>query len=184
MLYKRVDLEEGVEVQYLGVYALKWPFDVLGVPEVGFVEAEEKALDLRITYICAHCGQFAEVSFWEVEVFDSGTTLTCDKCGQDTVFDLETPEARAERYGRYDKLLEEHKALQELLAERDEVIETLEDKPFFDSLARAAIGELRQKCDALRMMHKVEMERRVELQAKLEELLPEDYQGGGQGDEA
>ena len=50
-------------------------------------------VDLRYTYICAHCGSFAEVSFWSIEAFDNGTTLTCDKCGEDTVLLLLTPKA-------------------------------------------------------------------------------------------
>ena len=47
-----------------------------------------KEIDLRITYICAHCGGFAEVSFLAIEIFDNGITLTCDKCGKDTVLHL------------------------------------------------------------------------------------------------
>jgi len=39
-----VELEEGVLVQWLATYILKWPKGV--TPEVGFVEAEENA-DLR-----------------------------------------------------------------------------------------------------------------------------------------
>lgn len=38
MLYRMVELEEGVDVQYLGVYALKWRHDEWGLPSVGFVE--------------------------------------------------------------------------------------------------------------------------------------------------
>ena len=45
----------------------------------------DTTLDLRLTYICAHCGGLAEVSLWEIELLDSGTTLTCDKCGEKTV---------------------------------------------------------------------------------------------------
>ena len=61
-------------------------------------EACEVALALNgrgITYICAHCGDIAEAS---VEILDSGTTLTCNRCGKYTIVDLDTPEARAERY--------------------------------------------------------------------------------------
>jgi len=50
-------------------------------------------INLMITYICAHCGGFAEVPFLEIEVFDSGTTLTCNRCGKDTVFDLRKEES-------------------------------------------------------------------------------------------
>lgn len=44
--------------------------------------------DFRITYICACCGGFSEISLLEIECFDNGTTLTCDKCGGQTVFGL------------------------------------------------------------------------------------------------
>lgn len=43
-----------------------------------------------MTYLCAHCGDLAEVPFLEAEVFDSGTTLTCNRCGQDTILNLST----------------------------------------------------------------------------------------------
>ena len=45
----------------------------------------DTTLDLSFTFICAHCGGLAEVSLWEIELLDSGTTLTCDKCGEKTV---------------------------------------------------------------------------------------------------
>lgn len=38
-MYKRVELEEGVKVQFLAMYALKWPWGGTA-PEVGFVEAD------------------------------------------------------------------------------------------------------------------------------------------------
>jgi DNA-directed RNA polymerase subunit RPC12/RpoP len=87
MLYQMVELEDGAEVQYLGVYALKWRHDEWGPPSVGFVERNVE-FNLAITYICAQCGGFAEVPFLAVEVFDSGTRLTCNRCGKDTVFNL------------------------------------------------------------------------------------------------
>lgn len=40
MLYKQVELKEGVPVQYLGVYVLRWRPE-WGEPTVGFVEVEE-----------------------------------------------------------------------------------------------------------------------------------------------
>ena len=86
MLYQMVELEEGATVQYLGVYVLKWQHDEWGPPSVGFVE--KNVFNLAITYICAHCGGFAEVPFLAVEVFDSGTTLVCDHCGKDTVVEM------------------------------------------------------------------------------------------------
>lgn len=39
-LYKMVKLKEGVLVQYVGVYVLKWQKE-WGKPSVGFVEVEE-----------------------------------------------------------------------------------------------------------------------------------------------
>ncbi len=47
MNYKRVSLQDGTDVQYVGVYVLKWNFD-WGQPEVGFVENDytlQDALD-------------------------------------------------------------------------------------------------------------------------------------------
>ncbi len=44
----------------------------------------------QIAYHCAHCGAIVHAG---VEVLDSGTTLTCDECGRDTIVDLKTPEA-------------------------------------------------------------------------------------------
>ena len=68
--------------------------------------AEEKLLQWYLTYICANCGGFAEVPLLAIEVLDSGTTLTCDKCGEATVVDLFTPEERAKLY-RQARLYEE-----------------------------------------------------------------------------
>jgi len=44
MLYKRVELKDGVEVQFVGVYVLKWKKE-WGQPEVGFVEVEDTRQD-------------------------------------------------------------------------------------------------------------------------------------------
>lgn len=71
MLYQMVELKEGVEIQYLGVYALKWKHDEWGPPSVGFVERD--------------------------------------------VFDLVPAD-------QHERLLQEHKALQELLAVQDVTI--------------------------------------------------------------
>ena len=54
---------------------------------------------LKITYVCAHCGGFAEGPFFSVEILDDGTTLACDKCGEHTVVVLSTPEEQRRRYG-------------------------------------------------------------------------------------
>ena len=51
----------------------------------------DTTLDLRLTYICAHCKGLAEVSLWEIDLLDSGITLTCDKCEQQTVILLLKP---------------------------------------------------------------------------------------------
>ena len=40
--YKRVELEEGVPVQFLGIYATRWPFDSGVEPTVGFIEDDEE----------------------------------------------------------------------------------------------------------------------------------------------
>lgn len=40
-LYKKVELKEGVLVQYVGVYVLNWQKE-WGEPQVGFVEEEEE----------------------------------------------------------------------------------------------------------------------------------------------
>ena len=42
--YKRVELEEGVPVQFLGIYATRWPFDSGVEPTVGFIEDDEDAV--------------------------------------------------------------------------------------------------------------------------------------------
>lgn len=40
-LYRRVELTDDALVQFVGCYVLKWPYDMLGEPEVGFVEVED-----------------------------------------------------------------------------------------------------------------------------------------------
>lgn len=45
MNYKIVELEEGVSVQYLGVYVLKWRRE-WGEPEVGFVEVDDDLVEV------------------------------------------------------------------------------------------------------------------------------------------
>lgn len=59
---------------------------------------QTRLINWHLTYICAHCGQLAEVPMLAIEVLDSGTILTCDKCGRETVVDLDTREDRAMRY--------------------------------------------------------------------------------------
>ncbi len=56
--------------------------------------AEEIPFTWHLAYICAHCGCIAEVPMGAVEPLDSGTTLTCDECGEATVVDLFTPAQR------------------------------------------------------------------------------------------
>lgn len=58
----------------------------------------QDVMRLKITYVCAHCGGFAEGPFFSVEILDGGTVLACDKCGEHTVVDLSTPDERAKRY--------------------------------------------------------------------------------------
>lgn len=41
MLYKRVELTNGQPVQFLGIYATRWPYDSGVEPTAGFVEADE-----------------------------------------------------------------------------------------------------------------------------------------------
>jgi len=43
-LYKMVELKEGVLVQYVGVYVLRWQKE-WGEPTVGFVEVDETKTD-------------------------------------------------------------------------------------------------------------------------------------------
>ena len=44
MLYRKVELKEGVPVQYLGAYVLKWK-NKHADPEVGFIEATKKDIE-------------------------------------------------------------------------------------------------------------------------------------------
>jgi len=109
MLYRMVELDDGVEVQYLAVGALRWRPE-WGEPEVGFVEVET---DGRM-YL-------------------------------------------AELKGKYDQLLEEHKALQELLAARDDEIEGL----------RADLRRERAAYEGLQVRLRAEMEKCRESEVKL-----------------
>lgn len=43
-------------------------------------------------FVCAHCGDFSDDP--DVEMLDSGTTMTCEACGKETIVDLSTPEYR------------------------------------------------------------------------------------------
>ena len=45
-LYKKVELEEGTPVIYVGVHAVKWNHE-WGIPTVGFVEAEGELAELH-----------------------------------------------------------------------------------------------------------------------------------------
>jgi len=42
MFYKRIELEEGVEVQFVGVYVLKW--GKTDKPTIGFREASDEEI--------------------------------------------------------------------------------------------------------------------------------------------
>ena len=112
MLYSKVELDDGVEVQYLGAYVLKWKDGHCSEPEVGFVET-----------------------------------------------------------GEYDVLLEEHKALQELLAMKDVEIEELRTNLGGHVKANRQLKEdLRLESAAykgLRLRLEEEMERFRELGVKL-----------------
>ena len=52
-----------------------------------------------MTYICANCGTFAKDS--TADVIDSGTVLTCNECGKETVVDLNTPEQRSKLWREF-----------------------------------------------------------------------------------
>ncbi len=52
---------------------------------------------MSIAYLCAACGEIVDADA-KVELIDSGTTIACSKCGGLTVFDLSTPETRAQSY--------------------------------------------------------------------------------------
>ena len=45
MNYKRVELKDGVYLQYVGVHALNWQQD-WGIPQVGFVENDKMDNDI------------------------------------------------------------------------------------------------------------------------------------------
>lgn len=50
MVFKLVELTEGVPVQFLGIYATRWPYDSGVDPTVGFIEdeaAESRAAQLE-----------------------------------------------------------------------------------------------------------------------------------------
>ena len=52
MSYKRVELHEGAQVQFVGIYATRWPYESGVEPTVGFIEidddeAEATAAELR-----------------------------------------------------------------------------------------------------------------------------------------
>jgi hypothetical protein len=40
MLYRRVELTEGQPVQFVGIYATRWPYDSGVEPTVGFIEVD------------------------------------------------------------------------------------------------------------------------------------------------
>ena len=57
--------------------------------------SEEKVKIVHTCFVCSACGRFG---YQEITFIDSGTTLTCDSCDGKTVIDLDTPEARADKY--------------------------------------------------------------------------------------
>lgn len=84
-LFEHIESEHGVVVQRTG--------ETMGQAKARF-RAKYKPQP-KLAYVCAACGAFAKT---EATMLDSGTTLTCDECGKDTVVDLDTPEQRAKRY--------------------------------------------------------------------------------------
>lgn len=69
--------------------------DEIDKKEEGNLRKSYAGQGCSMAYLCAVCGGFAYVA---IDSIDSGTTLTCGKCGGKTVIDLDTPERRAERY--------------------------------------------------------------------------------------
>jgi DNA-directed RNA polymerase subunit RPC12/RpoP len=53
-----------------------------------------------LVFICAHCGN---ISYSEEDSIDSGTSLTCSKCGKKTVVELFTLEAYLKRHKQVQK---------------------------------------------------------------------------------
>lgn len=53
-----------------------------------------------MNYICAHCGNNSIVygNNHSIDTIDSGLIIECAHCKKETVFDLDTPEDRAQRY--------------------------------------------------------------------------------------
>ena len=49
---------------------------------------------LRVKYICAACGEIADIPA-DVDILDNGTTFKCPHCQGDTVVDLDTLQERA-----------------------------------------------------------------------------------------
>ncbi len=47
-----------------------------------------------LAYLCSSCGAFG---YTDVDFIDSGTTFTCE-CGAKSVVDLDSPDARKERF--------------------------------------------------------------------------------------
>ena len=45
MLYKRVELTDGTPVQFLGIYATRWPYDSGVEPTVGFIEDDSESAE-------------------------------------------------------------------------------------------------------------------------------------------
>ena len=60
-MYKKVDLEEGVAVQYVGVYVTNWRPE-WGRPDVGFVEAESRPTTnaTELAKRCEKCGVYRD----------------------------------------------------------------------------------------------------------------------------
>jgi len=60
------------------------------------IDANEEIPTWTIAYICAHCGCIERTS---IEILDSGTTLTCEQCGEATIVDLSKPKNRVGQFG-------------------------------------------------------------------------------------
>ena len=61
-LYRCFKPKEGDQVQFFGVYALKWPRDLLGEPKVAFVEVDDPLYEAApdMLKICKEMLEFME----------------------------------------------------------------------------------------------------------------------------
>lgn len=84
--------------------------------DTGYETGLRESVDgLSISYICASCGGFAYVPVAKFTSFDSGTTLTCDTCGGETIIELHS----REHYKQNNLLLIYERALKRIAVCRD-----------------------------------------------------------------